>query len=84
MLYRTWFTTSSHCSIGVESAEYKVPCTTVTNFCSEGKVMLSLQVWFAIKFCFVLDTCDTDAIAINKLCALNFRNFTMYLTIRQQ
>ena len=34
----------------------------------------------AIKFCFVLDTHDTDAIAINKLCKLNFRYFTMYLT----
>ena len=33
----------------------------------------------AIKFCFVLDTYDTDAIAVSKLCKLNFRYFTMYL-----
>ena len=41
-------------------------------------------MWFAIKFCFVLDTHDTEAIAINKLCKLNFRYFTMYLAISQQ
>ena len=41
-------------------------------------------VWFAIKFCFVLDTHDTDAIAMNKLCKLNFKYFTMYLAISQQ
>ena len=58
-------------------------CTTVTNFCSEGKVMLLLSM-VAITFCFVLDTHDTDAIATNKLCKLNFRDFTMYLTISQQ
>ena len=58
-------------------------CTTVTNFCNEGKVMV-LRVWFAIKSCFVLDTHDTDAIAMNKLCKLNFRYFTMYLAISQQ
>ena len=60
-----------------------MPCTTVTNFCNKGKVML-LQVWFAIKFCFVLDTHDTDAIAMNKLCKLNFRYFTIYLAVSQQ
>ena len=60
-----------------------MPCTTVTNFCSEGKVMLLLSI-VAIKFCFVLDTHDTDAIAMNKLCKLNFRYFTMYLPISQQ
>ena len=26
-----------------------------------------------INFCFVIDTYDTDAIATNKLCKLNFR-----------
>ena len=31
-----------------------------------------------------LDTHDTDAIAMNKLCKLNFRYFTMYLAISQQ
>ena len=43
-----------------------------------------LLIWFAIKFCFVLDTHDTDAIAMNKLCKLNFRYFTMYFAISQQ
>ena len=61
-----------------------MPCTTVTSFCNEGKVMVLLSIWFAIKFCFVLDTHDTDAIAMNKLCKLNFRYFTMYLAISQQ
>ena len=60
-----------------------MPCTTVTNFCSEGKVML-LQSMVRYQVCFVLDTHDTDAIAINKLCKLNFRYFIMYLTISQQ
>ena len=60
-----------------------MPCTTVTNFCSEGKVMLLLSM-VRYQVCFVLDTHDTDAIAINKLCKLNFRYFTMYLTISQQ
>ena len=41
-------------------------------------------MWLAIKFCFVLDTYDTDAIAINKLFKLNFRYFTMYLAISLQ
>ena len=41
-------------------------------------------VRFAIKFCFVLDTHDTDTFAINKLCKLNFRYFTMYLAKSQQ
>ena len=60
-----------------------MPCTTVTNFCSEGKVMLLLSM-VRIKFCFVSDTHDANAIAINKLCKLNFRYFTMYLAINQQ
>ena len=52
-------------------------CATATNFYNEGKVMLLLS----IKFCFVLDTYDTDTIGINKLYKLNFRYLTMYLTI---
>ena len=49
---------------------------------SVAKVRLGCYlVWFAIKFCFVLDTHDTNAIVINKLCKLNLRYFTMYLTI---
>ena len=38
MLYRKSFTTSSRC-LGVEMP-VESACTTVTNFCSEGKVML--------------------------------------------
>ena len=41
-------------------------CTIVTNFCSEGKVMLKLSV-VLYKVLLCLDTYDTDAIAINKL-----------------
>ena len=48
-----------------------MPCTSVTNFCNEGKVILLLSM-VAIKFCFVLDT------------QLNFRYFTIYLDISQQ
>ena len=49
---------------------------------SVAKVRLCCYlVWFAIKFCFVLDTHDTNTIAINKLCKLNLMYFTMYLTI---
>ena len=62
----------------VESA-----CTTVTNFCSKGKVMLLLSM-VHYQVCFVLDSHDMDAIAMNKLCKLNFRYFTMYLAINQQ
>ena len=45
--------------------------------------MLLLSV-VRYQVCFVIDTYDTDAIAINKLCKLNFRYFTMYLAISQQ
>ena len=38
---------SSRCSIGVKSADYKVPCRTLTKFCSEGKVMLGSLSSFA-------------------------------------
>ena len=60
-----------------------MPCTTVTNFCREGKVMLQLSVVrYQVLLC--LDTYDLDAIAIIKLCKLNFRYFTIYLVISQQ
>ena len=60
-----------------------MPCKTVTHFCSEGKVMLLLSVVrYQVLLC--LDTYDMDAIAINKLCKLNFRYITMYLLISQQ
>ena len=50
----------------------------VTNFCNEGKVMVLLSmVRYQVLLCF--STHDTDAIATNKLCKLNFRYFTMYL-----
>ena len=43
-----------------------MPCTFVTNFCSEGKVILKLSVVrYQVLLC--LDTYDTDTIAINKL-----------------
>ena len=60
-----------------------MPCSIVSNFCSEGKVMLLLSM-VRYQVCFVIDTYDTDANAINKLCKLNFRYFTMYLAISQQ
>ena len=40
------------------------------------------MVRYQVLLC--LDTYDTDAIAINKLCKLNFRYFTIYLVINQQ
>ena len=43
-----------------------MPCTTVTNFCSKGKVMLLLSM----VRCFVLDKYDMDAIAINMASSL--------------
>ena len=60
-----------------------MPCTSVINFCSDGKVMLQLSV-VRYQVLFYLDTYDTDAIAINKLCKLNYYYFTMYLAISQQ
>ena len=55
----------------------------VTNFCNEGKVMVLLSmVRYQVLLCF--STRDTDAIAMNKLCKLNFRYFTMYLAINKQ
>ena len=56
----------------------------VTNFCNESKVMVLLSmVRYQVLLCF-RHTHDTDAIAMNKLCKLNFRYFTMYLAISQQ
>ena len=60
-----------------------MPCSIVTNFCSEGKVMLLLSM-VRYQVFFVLDTHYTDTVAMNKLCKLNFRYFTMYLAISQQ
>ena len=60
-----------------------MPCTTVTNFCNEGKVMVLLSmVRYQVLLCF--KHTHTEAIAMNKLCKLNFRYFTMYLAINQQ
>ena len=60
-----------------------MPCTTVTNFCNEGKVMLLLSmVRYQVLLCF--RHTDTEAIAMNKLCKLNFRYYTIYLAISQQ
>ena len=44
-------------------------------------VLLSIVRYQVLLF---LDTHDTDAIAMNKLCKLNFRYFTMYLALSQQ
>ena len=60
-----------------------MPCTIVTNFCSEGKVMLLLSM-VRYQILLFLDSHDTVAIAIKKLCKLNFRYFMMYLAISQQ
>ena len=58
-----------------------MPCTTVTNFCNEGKVMLLLSmVRYQVLLCFR----HTRYRRLNKLCKLNFRYFTMYLAISQQ
>ena len=55
-----------------------MPCTTVTNFCSEGKVMLLLSmVRYQVLLCF--RHTRYGQLSINKLCKLNFRYFTMYL-----
>ena len=60
-----------------------MPCTTVTNYCSEGNVTLLLSmVHYQVLLCF--RHTRQDAIAINKLCKLNYRYCTMYLTISQQ
>ena len=60
-----------------------MPCTTVSNLCSEGKVMQLLSMArYQVLLCFRYTR--QDAIAINKLCKLNFMYFTMYLTISQQ
>ena len=60
-----------------------MPSTTVTNFCNEGKVMLLLSM---VRYQVLLSFRYTRyiPIAINKLCQLNFRYFTMYLAISQQ
>ena len=55
-------------------------CTTVSNFCSEGKVMLLLSmVRYQVLLCF-----RQDAIAINMLCKSNFNVFYHVLGISQQ
>ena len=43
-----------------------------------------LLCMFRYQVLICLDTHNADAIAINKLCKLNLRYFTMYLTITQQ
>ena len=45
--------------------------------------MLQMNVArYQVLFC--LDTYDSDAIGMNKICKLNFRYFTIYLVISQQ
>ena len=61
---------------------YRVETAVCSYFGSEGKPMLQLSVvHYLVLLC--LDTHDTDAIAINKLCKLNFMCYTMYLAISQ-
>ena len=60
-----------------------MPCTTVTNFCSEGKVMLLLSmIRYQVLLCFRHTRygryCYKQAIKVK------LRYFTMYLTISQQ
>ena len=70
-LYQTRFTTSCRFFLGVETAVYKY-----NNFGSNGKPMLLLSVvHYQVLRC--LDMYDVDTIAINGLCKLNFRYFTM-------
>ena len=64
-----------------------MPCTTVTNFCNEGKVMVLLsmvhnQVLLCFRHTRYRHYCYEQA--MNKLCTLNFRYVTMYLAISQQ
>ena len=48
-----------------------MPCTNVINFCSEGKVLL-LPSMVRYQVLLWLETYDSDAMAINKLCKLTF------------
>ena len=60
-----------------------MPCSIVTNFCSEDKVMLLLSmVRYQVLLCF--RHTRYRRYCYNKLCKLNFRYFTMYLAISQQ
>ena len=64
-----------------------MPCTTVTNFCSVGKVIVLLSM---VRYQVLLGFRPTRygrycyKHAMNKLCKLNFRYFTTYLAINQQ
>ena len=46
-------------------------------------MLLLSMVRYQVLLCF-RHTHDKDAIAMNKLCKLNFRYFTIYLAISQQ
>ena len=56
-------------------------CTTVTNFCSEGKVILLLSL-VRYQVFFFLDTHDTDTITITKLCKLKLQVFYHVLSYK--
>ena len=74
---------TEHGSLQILTVLEKPPCITVTNF--GGKVSVFCNwVWVHYQILLYLDTNDMDAIAINKLCKLNFRYSTMYLAISQQ
>ena len=60
-----------------------MPCTTVTNFFNEGKVMVLLSmVCYHVLLCF--RHTRYRRYCYDKLCNLNFRYFTMYLAISLQ
>ena len=60
-----------------------MPCTTVTNFCNEGKVMVLLStVRYQVLLCF--RHTRYRRYCYEQACKLNFRYFTMYLAISQQ
>ena len=60
-----------------------MPCITVTNFCSEGKVMLLLSmVRYQVFLCF--RHTRYGCYGYEQVCKLNFRYFIMYLALNQQ
>ena len=54
------------------------------HFGSEGRSMLLLSVVVHYQVLLCLDPYDTNTIATNTLCKLNFMYFSMYLVISQQ
>ena len=60
-----------------------MPCTTVTNFCNEGRVMVLLSmVRYQVLLCF--RHTRYRRYCYEQATKLNFRYFTVYLAISQQ